>query len=182
MYLFVAPAQRADINLAAEHRKLTHVIKDGNSFFRAVSCLFAGHQMHYMKWRKMIVAFESIFPDLIFHRDLLDSDLRYEHIQKMLVNRTPASEFELVALATMAQTQVYVYEMTQYVPPTFVWKAYMPRFSCSELDEKGYVALYREGHVYGLVTDMYGSSKRLQPESVSGYPLKYYRSFENTRK
>ena len=182
MHLFVAPSQRADLNLAAEHRKLTHVIKDGNSFFRAVSCLFAGHQMHYMKWRKMIVAFESIFPDLIFHRDLVDSDLRYEHIQRMLVNRTPASEFELVALATMAQTQVYVYEMTHRFPPTFVWKVYMPRFSCTELYEKGYVALYREGHVYALVTDLFGSSRRLQPESVSGQRFKYYRSSDKIRK
>ncbi|XP_014776050.1 uncharacterized protein LOC106873271 [Octopus bimaculoides] len=147
------PSAVASANLKTENRKLIPVIKDGNSFFRSVSYLFSGHERNYIKWRKVIIAFESLFPDHVFHTDMIDKAVRYEHAQKLSINRAPATEFELIAFATMVQCQVYVYDMISTKPYRFVWRLYLPRFACEQLYNKGYLTFYRERNIYSPIKD-----------------------------
>ena len=112
------------LKLAEEQQSLDVISGDRNCFFRAISKELFGSQEFYPKIRQILVTFISNNPTLF---EALDFSNKFSHhCNKMLRNRTYATQIELQATATFLQLPLYVYTQPS-TTKEWQWTCFSPQ-------------------------------------------------------
>ena len=93
---------------------ITKIVGDGNCFFRAVSFVVAGTQLHHLLTRAALVSHMRRYCYFNIFHNTPDEFLRYISDQKLDRHGTWATDIEIHYMAHLLRTNIYVHK-TEYI-------------------------------------------------------------------
>ena len=165
--------------LFQQHRKIKHIIGDGNCFFRALSYFLYGTQDHHLKVRNDIVQFISNhrthFSALVINPQ--GEETIEHHIQNMKKPTFWASQVEIQAAADLYGVPLYIYTQTPD-KTTYYWLHYTQRMQCPSFIKHRHLELaHPASRHFDCIVDTTTSQPCLIPPRLSGKTSLWKRKF-----
>ena len=114
---------------------------DGNCFFRAVSCALTGNEsLYHMDLRQRLVHYENMYIHLL-EPHMWSGESTDEHIRLLGINGTYARDSDIVALASMIQSNIFVYSQVPSTSGNWSWLQYKPEH-LFPVDESNTISIY----------------------------------------
>ena len=155
--------------LLSSDRQIDAIKGDGNCFFRALSKIIYGAQGFYDEMRQAVVDVQEKHPKRF---EQFADDPMEEHIAKMRLDKTWATQTEIYAAATLLQREIFILSPDQRKADSYRWLLFSPQFRYSSDIEccRCYLTLcHTHGNHYDRIAPMDGRCNcDLPPPEMSG--------------
>lgn len=155
--------------LLSTDRQIDAIKGDGNCFFRALSKTVYGAQGFYEEMRQAVVDVLEKYPKRF--EQFADEPMK-NHIAKMRLDKTWATQTEIYAAATLLQRDIYILSPDQSKADSYRWLLFAPQFRYSSDIEccRCYLTLcHTHGNHYDRIAPFEGRCNcDLPPPEMSG--------------